>query len=167
MNKEFLAIGACNGLLTQFNLQDVYSSYPDETSIKEATINNLYFIFEFCTPICFPLSLLTKPIQIKGYGDMPFVPIIELAKICKVSLKLVGEWVIDEHLAQNCARLQDNYFWYNGDSFLYSILTEQKEHKMIVHNQQELFMQLHKWHFAIGLEEGEYIPVTNEFNPYK
>lgn len=123
----------------------------------------LFYSEKYIHPIARRLSDLAKPITHNGET---FVPIVELAKMCKVNLKLTGEWVVDESLAQNCVRIQDNYFWYNGDSFLYSILAK-TEYKMIVHNQQELLFKLIEWHFNLMDESEPFIPVTEEFNPYK
>ena len=178
MNKEqFLGVSLhtglkCNAINDEYYAPQIAKElYRIETGKTEKS--NIYDWFciigdieckiDDVIPIARPLSDLTKPITHNGET---FVPIVELAKMCKVNLKLTGEWVVDESLAQNCVRIQDNYFWYNGDSFLYSILAK-KEYKMIVHNQQELLFKLIEWHFNLMDESEPFIPVTNEFNPYK
>lgn len=118
--------------------------------------------------ILHPLSDLTKDIEHKGEN---FVPIVELAKLVKSKLLPANpEYIIDECYAPNCVRYSDHYIWFNGDSVLHSILTEAKEHKLIVYNQIELLLMLTEWHFDISglIEKGEAIDInTLEENPYK
>ena len=127
--------------------------------------HGLYMSWKNCTPILYSIDMLTKPIEYKG---KKFIPIIELSKIIKSKLTIVDEYIVDESLAPNCARCQDHYFWFNGDSFLYSILTDKREHKLTIENQQEMLFKLIEWHFAVNLDESEYINVnTLDVNPYK
>ena len=119
-------------------------------------------------PVLHPLSDLTKEIE---HGGEKFIPIVELAKSVKSKLLPANPaYTIDECYAPNCVRYSDHYIWFNGDSVLHSILTEAKEHKLIVHNQIELLLKLIEWHFDIAglIEKGEAIDVnTLEENPYK
>lgn len=99
------------------------------------------------TIIARPLSDLTKPITHNGET---FVPIVELAKIVDefnntnptfVYVKTFSGW---------------HYEWYAGDQI------------SIRRSVPFLFYQkLIEWHFNLMDESEPFIPVTDEFNPYK
>jgi len=170
MNKqEFLGSSLHTGL--KFDVKTDLYQYPILVGIRqnylEFNYHGTYLSFPkdfYGVPIARPISDLTKPIT---HNDETFVPIVELAKIAKCKLKISGEWKVDECYVSNCARNSDHFFWFNGDSFLYSILTNKKEHKMIIHNQQELLHWLVEYHFNLMDKSEEFIHVTDEFNPYK
>lgn len=87
------------------------------------------------------LSDLTKPIIQTDYNDgKPFVPIDALIKAGCVSPTSVLLLKIesDNNTIQN----------------------------MLLEMNFETIQQLLKWHFATGFEQGEYIEVMNENNPY-
>lgn len=103
--------------------------------------------------ILHPLSDLTKEIE---HGGEKFVPIVELAKMAGLN------GVID----------------YAGHRFLYlkewKSFVYQKEcgtpyfSQEVVKNQFDLFLKLIEWHFALGLDENDYIDInTLNENPYK
>ena len=115
------------------------------------------------TPIARPISDLNKSITHNGET---FIPIVELAKI--------AEFVpngIDKEFDELC--LCDDYtvsFFYEKESFIAGRINY-KENNWIddlsVPNQLQLFQKLIEWHFNLMDESEPFIPVTDEFNPYK
>lgn len=152
--KEFLALGACNGLLTQFNLQDVNLNSPYEFRIKEAKFDNLNFIHEFCTPICFSLNQLTKPIRIKDHnGGEPFIAASELCNIFREMLSInINNYGVEIELIPQ-----------ETIEFIGYARPRRNDCLTVYSN---VLSKLIEWHFAVGLSYDEFIPVTDEFNPY-
>lgn len=144
--QEFMAMSL------PYELKVFETEYEVENGIIEYDSDHYGLEFVYANnnsykPILRPLSDLTKEIEHNGEK---FVPIVALAKMIKSKLTIAGSYIVDESLAPNCARCQDHYFWFNGDSFLYSILTDKKEHKLIVLNQRQLLSKLVEWHFDIA-----------------
>ena len=102
-----------------------------------------YGSFSKSKPICFPLSSLSKKIQIKDYNDgKPFVPIVELSTLFHLQMyQFINGAFYDNNYGKYLEYLQEMPF--------------------------NVVQTLLSWHFAIGLSESEFIPVTDEFNPYK
>ena len=121
-------------------------------------------------PIIRPLDSLTKECVQSDYNDgKPFIPIVELAKMCDVRVKCFRDFKVEtEHFAYGC-KSKDNLFWYNSNgAFQYSVVTNTKEHILAIRNQLELFQQLLKWHFWPNMPESEEVVYVSEnFNPYK
>ena len=144
---EFLAFNLPYGILFQrfegsLKLLSIDSSMgkkPERRSIQTFTQDEGY------KPICRPLSDLTKKIVQADYNDgKPFIPIEQIKKD-------IG-----------CG-MHDLYF-----DWIRSFLGAGESKYRISVNQApfEIFQLFLKWHFAIGLEENEFIPVTETFNPY-
>lgn len=138
--KEYLALGACNGLKVKTKHNLIEYLFGNVSDIYYTESNDESYLINYFKPICFPLSFLTKEIQISDYNNgEPFVPIKELGRIFK--LNVIEYCVIEKNI--NDADFAPANFRHN------------------------VVMQLQKWHFAIGLSENEFIPCTDEFNPYK
>ena len=104
---------------------------------------NKHCFLSDCKPICFPLSSLSKKIQIKDYNDgKPFVPIVELSTLFHLQMyQFINGAFYDNNYGKYIEDLQEMPF--------------------------NVVQTLLSWHFAISLSESEFIPVTEDFNPYK
>lgn len=119
------------------------------TNIHDALIactDNLFII------VARPLSDLTKPIVQANYnGGKPFVPIVELAKICFQNSNIVQNGIYAE-FRHFWLKFENGNFCSNG----------------AVNNQLQLFLKLIEWHFNLMDESEQFIDVnTLPENPYK
>ncbi len=137
--KEFMCMCADSGMETRYNLEDVVVAHH-EVRGKLLTTDNLKFCVDYCTPILFPISCLTKEIQIANYNDgKPFIPYKKLG------------WTIGYD-----GKIGDMIDF--GDS-----------HKGVIEPIQYIsdIQQLVSWHINLMDESEDFIPVTEGFNPYK
>ena len=101
------------------------------------------FLIDVIDPILFPISCLTKEIQLSNYNEgKPFIPIEKLYHLnilrCDISnFQFINLDVVADHCFSN--------------QFI------------------KLFQQLIKWHIDIAglIKSGEAISCTETFNPYK
>jgi hypothetical protein len=162
-----------------FNLDEEYpSSHNEICSIENIIVSNSGFEFEIgdgytgygyieqdeFDMILRPLTELMKPISQKDYKDgQEFIPLIELAKIANINQEFD---VIKGNECGFYCQNKNERFHYNFKNYFVRINFTTSEFD-VVENQLELFQHLIKWHFAVGLEEGDFIVVTEEFDPYK
>jgi len=128
------------------------------------------------TPILRPLSAMTKPITHNG---KTFVPLVELAKIA--DMNVTDDFKCVEHHNAWGVRFKDEddecVFYeilsYSSNTNSFSTQTIQGEDVIservleMTFNQLQLFQKLIEWHFNLMDESEPFIPVTEEFNPYK
>ena len=117
-------------------------------------------------PICFPLDYLTKEIQIKDYNNgKKFIPIVHLFNICYGEKLKKSECLV--FFSDDMYQLKFSGILFGFDILDFSFTCAARGEVNVIPNMLQLFQQLIKWHFAVGLNENEFIPVTEEFNPYK
>lgn len=172
--KEFLALGACSGLKVENKsiFGDIVADvvfYNPTNDLRNGIVISMIDSLN-CKPICFSLDHLTKPIRIKDYnGGEPFVPIVELNRIHSEIL-FDNVFVIKNEFDEvDYPFINPDYYFCKSGLLIstYEVRTICfSSNKGIVVNQLSMFIQLIKWHFAIGLSDNEFMPVTDEFNPY-
>ena len=123
---------------------------------------------QYITPILRPLSDLTNPIVHNGET---FVPILKLAEVL-IDAKIKKETVttVDEKTGWiGCE------FWdIKSQRYLMCIFMPKYGLSIVDNEQNELMFStinaiqmLIEWHFNLMDESEPFIPVTNDFNPYK
>ena len=174
MNKQqFLGVSLHTGLKVKY-ITDRIKPY---SSVKyEAEFECGRYIPIESTPILRPLSDLIKPITHNGET---FVPLVELAKIA--DMNVTDDFKCVEHHNAWGARFKDEddegVFYeilsYSSNTNSFSTQTIQCEDIIservleMTFNQLQLFQKLIEWHFNLMDESEPFIPVTEEFNPYK
>ena len=162
--KEFLAFSLPYALKCKLKVHNVgYSSVLNLSPDLYDSVCNDNITWKTVLPLLRNLYDLTKEIEHNGEK---FVPIVELAKLTGISgnfeikqgkeneiIAFVWDGSLRRDLKFNIKDLYfEKTFWIG--------------HQKI--NQLSLFQKLISWHFAIGLDENDYIDVnTLETNPYK
>lgn len=113
-----------------------------------------------CKPILHSLSDLTKEIEHNGEK---FVPIVELARIATNSN--YEDWRVVDNMAVHSDDLYNFSIAPNCDMMLKK--TFGWKDFDICSSQMLLFQKLIEWHFNLMDKSEPFIPVTEEFNPYK
>jgi len=124
-------------------------------------------------PILFPLSSLTKEIEVNG---KLITPIVEMLKNC--ICQIYGKDQIDDYSDFTTYQEDENYaviFYNDGDRYSFSVDFEtQKDFTFYVNGSSlmidklELFEMLYQMYFAINIPEHLYIDAsTLTENPYK
>jgi len=111
-------------------------------------------------PILHPLSDRTKEIEHNGEK---FVPIVELARIATNSN--YEDWRVVDNMAVHSDDLYNFSIAPNCDMMLKK--TFGWKDFDICSSQMLLFQKLIEWHFNLMDKSEPFIPVTEEFNPYK
>ena len=183
--KEFMAISLPYGLYVQ-----TWASFIEKTDGE--TYDCLLYSAEFeypkesennCTPILRPLSDITKPITHNGET---FVPIVELAKIafhsdgdnisesnCIITSEMMNNKPYNYMACFKTPHFMDDkqlttlVIYVGVLHFQHRQFVHGREHTHPVHNILNIILKLIEWHFSLMDESEPFIPVTEEFNPYK
>lgn len=168
MNKEqFLGASLHTGL--KFDIKSDLYPYPTLVGIRKACLefnyHGVYLSFQkdfVGVPVARPLSDLTKPIVHNGET---FVPIVELAKMASLKLKWVVTFEDGQcYIGTDVYQKQYTFFYSISEQSFYINSIRDMKHTPY---QFKLFQKLIEWHFNIMDESEPFIPVTEEFNPYK
>jgi len=118
----------------------------DDKFLKPFGLAGKGFRLNDFSPILHPLSDLILPCLESGK-----TPIVELAKMANVNLKIKGEFSVNNSLFEFGCNCSDHCFYYDREGgFCYLIATEKRNHTLNIHNQLQLFQQLYSWHFWLG-----------------
>lgn len=147
-NKTWVLTDAENGWMPQFELSEI-------------------------TPICRPLTDLTKPITQRNYNNgEPFVPAMKIAKIVAniQNDDLDSEWIIKDIGRIVCVTPWDLKIeiFYKTKEISFSIYDTWNHIEKRTINQLIAFQKLLSWHFNLMDEGEEFIDInTLDINPCK
>lgn len=136
------------------NIVDVLpSAYGiDKINVETLCTPNSQGVFNY-KPILFSSSCLTSEIETE-FGKE--IPLLELANLsCGDKNWIIGK----DNVAEGDG---GRWFGFHKDSFFMESLP-----KGDVLKQWQLFQYLYSRHIAFNLDADQYLPVTDEYNPYK
>lgn len=126
-------------------------------------LKNPSFTWDGVKPHLRPLRKLVEPIVVKGYNDdKEFVPIIELARIegCSYDYETGSTtkhgntyFILSKH--KHCFGYHEDHGFY---SYYFDDISEYKQESDIK-NQLQLWELLHRWHFNLYFEQGEFVEI--------
>ena len=156
--------------------------HNEEVTISDSE-NEYDLLLDDLIPIARPLSDLTNPIVHNGET---FIPIVELAKIafpfdvynisesnCIITSEMMNNKPYNYMACFKTPHFMDDkqlttlVIYPNDLHFQHRQFVHGRECTHPVHNILNIILKLIEWHFNLMDESEPFIPVTNEFNPYK
>lgn len=130
----------------------------------------MWYKTESVKPFLFSLTDLTKEIEFRGQR---FVPLVELAKICHPGwpwhiLRKYSAHEIYLFIDFDFDQTPEYSFGLEKDTSIINFFSLREGEPRDTRNQQLAIDQLRAWMFNVdGLEEDQYIRITDDNNPYR
>jgi len=154
---------------------------------EEVTISDGEYEYDLLlddiTPILRPLSDLTKPITHNGETFVPMIKLLEMErslgltyatlsmKVTRVSYNESGKFSTHNvEYTEPYTNMDDGIITFSySEQFrrFGKVMSHPYRQPLSVGYQIDLFLKLIEWHFNIMDESEPFIPVTDDFNPYK